>query len=81
MDAGWHPYSDASLDDYAGVLRSVRARLGLAPSVQPTPLPYLRSLGPLQAPAPARGSVPILGAVAVVGVGAALAYAYARWRR
>lgn len=81
MDAGWHPYSDASLDDYAGVLRSVRARLGLAPSVQPTPLPYLRSLGPLQAPAPASGSVPILGAVAIVGVGAALAYAYARWRR
>jgi hypothetical protein len=40
--AGWHPYSDGALDEFASILASVRALVGLPAAPQPLPLPYYR---------------------------------------
>lgn len=82
--AGWHGYSDASLDTYASILRRVHATLGL-PAPTDGPLPYYRpgtrppaALALQQPPSPPTGmsasTVAVVIVACVVAVAGAVVY-------
>jgi len=81
---GWHPYSDAALDEFASILRTVRALVGLPEAPQPAPMPYYRpGTRPRAeaAPEPATATSYAPSALLGVAVVAAAAYALARSAR
>jgi hypothetical protein len=80
--AGWHPYSDASLEEYVSILGTVRGILGLPAAPQPSPLPYYRVGTRPRELAPEAPSGPGLGTVALaVGVLGVAAYFVAKKAR